>query len=462
MHVDAMVLLSEKLKKHDTVGSMRLTVEMDFHPTGKDPLDGSKIWPYGKKNFEKDIALLQLRNGPLWKDKDSPFIDAEMRERATDDKLGRSEILYNKDIAYAIKTGKTIKPDWHEFKKLCLKLITQYIAYLLKDDLKAFQEKGITDPVTGDVIVERRKELTVRVLVVDSIERELVAAFEIVEGDTIILELSGALLVGRLYGLYQFTQHIDGAYFEKALGHEFQHAFDNERTKEYYKREHELNDAIKKVRKGIKGKASKLRGTTALIFFLLASLADEGVSVFYEWKHRESVVLHLGVVHKIIYLLEHVAKQEPRKANWLYDKKFETDYGSGEYYVGYVMCAIIALGVVKKQEEQQGKAALIRVKHPEEKLMRVEDFDAYWRKHKLIKLAPFDPKTVEQTCSALHGIRYEWFFDTFYNSCKDLGLRGKTAFLTHHDFKRICKHAGLDFEKYAPTSMFDTRPGILP
>jgi hypothetical protein len=439
------------LSERKVIGTTETRITLTFHK-------------YGERNFLQDIHLLTLRNSDLWK---SDAVLEEQRNRGSIDSLGRAEILFHRDIHNAVRTGMPApKEDYHAFRKFCAKILSQYFFYLLgTPTYERLLLRKTIDQTTKQERTVPWKEAVINLAVVDSIKEDLVAGYvDFQEHHDRTLEInfqiSGALLVGRVYGLHHYTQHVDGAYLEKALGHEIEHALDGKRIDAELK----VSDRLRKrIGQRFAGKNVDIHGSQAILFDGFANLRDEGLAAFQEYKYQDIFVWDSVKAYKTAQLLLKVAKQDdPQKAEEIYEKEYEPDGRSGAYLIGRLMCIVVGLAEVRRERTKAKQFATVEMiamrtssigggdssKKHETLSVDIKNLGKELQRHKVIKLkTPLDVDAFQKTYAIVKECKPAQLFTIFFKACDELGLQGKTRFFSEELYEEIKKASKLDFER---------------
>jgi hypothetical protein len=379
----------------------------------------------------------------------SDDVTDEQRERAAC--LGNNQIIYQRSVAKAIKAGKTDPgSDYEEFKRRTAQLLAQYTTFLLSSNLKHVLHHTWHDPATGEERTAQWKEATIVYDIIDAVEKGHYGMYVGARENstlTVNMELSGALLIGRIYGPHHYTRHVDGAYLEKILSHEFQHFVNRKRID----REKELEDRIVEELETVDDDERKRTKSPKLIYTGLCDLLDEGIAVFQEKEYIDTISWDVEKAYDLAQTLELVAKvNNPARAKNLYDKEFNPDSNTGVYYLGNLMCTTIGLALMKREAERKRQDATIQVWSPEWKTIPMRDLGRYLAKNQQVKFAQLDREAFADTYELIDDRNHGEFFRLYFQACDELGFQGKVRFFSEKRYRRIQRLAGLDFEKYQP------------
>jgi hypothetical protein len=385
---------------------------------------------YPKHNFNKDMEIMQIRNSDQWHNLStiSPEIIARAKE------YGRSELLFNKKIMYAIMKGKTPTISYNNFKSLSTKFLAQYIYHLIKEYLQD--------------LVKDIKEFTFNFAIMDSSKESCIAFIHPRKNSKIEVKirLSGALLVGRIYAPWIYTGNVDGQIIVKTILHELEHYKMNMTIQKELWLEEVIKKDFRKGNQNSKSILKTLKGSASFIYIALCNLHDEGIAILAEKQNSDYIIFDLN---KIKYSLKQLIKvseiNDPLEAEDKFENDFRPTSDSGDYYLGFIMCFTIGLWIKKINERNLKYINIIK---PKKEVIELKKLNSYLIEKKFVCLENLNHYDYMQTFSKLKGMNHKTFFNTYEKACKELGFKYPVKFINSKFIDNISNKANFNFWEY--------------
>jgi len=367
--------------------------------------------------FNFDIQLLELINSKELTD--ALQLPEEVRKKIK--KVQRYEIFFRKKLYKKMKSGILLDKDYKRFKKYGAKVLAQTVFHNIKE-------------MPG--IIADQNTVLVKIYIVNKyIEGNLAAHLgEKSTTSKIVLELSGSALTGRAYAPGIWTKKPDISFFDKLLAHELQHHLEHLRG--LYKQEDEIQARMKQF---MKLNPTEWSAGFPILFELLCNLYTEGIASFRERRRSKYVIFDKDHAEKLVKALEKIANaKDPEEASNITENEFRPHSGTGEYYLGHLMCYFIGLRTMKKNRTD----GMIEVAAPKKTKIKFEQLNEFLLTNKNAKIEQLDTKTYEETYAMLSTIKHHTIFLKEYaKACDELGLKKPVMFFDIDFYKKLIAKA---------------------
>lgn len=367
---------------------------------------------YPKSKFKLDSDIFYHINSGEWLDQSK--IPNHLKEYIRMNKL--YEIMFVRDIYHKIRAEKIFRNiDYHDYKKLSAKLLSQYIFYMIKNG-------------GSEAIIQNKKEFLITIPVIDG-STDVYSMFESEGSDhgKLVFVISGQFLLGRIYLSFIYSSNVNSSFIMKTIGHEFQHYLEHLRG--LYGRESAVQ---KKISSFLRINKEKLSGSFSIIYEFLSDLYTEGIASFQERQNANKVLFDLDKIeycrNNLLLTADKIRKSTARR---FYDKAFE-DSQLGPYYLGYLMCYFIALAKIKK------KRPAIQAIFPKKKVIDFKKLNFYLQTNRKVYLEQLDQKTFAETYAQLSKIdNFGNFIKIYREACRELDLKEPVFFFDSNFYQNL-------------------------
>ncbi len=402
----------------------------DHIETVKKEINGTTVYcrlnfnAYDKKQFLKDMEMFHFVNSD---ESRSKIVPEKFKERLKAAKQ-YNEMFFRKDIYNALKKGARPKIDYDDFKRLCVKLVSQYVFYLIQTSMKA--------------MIEGQEKFWMRLLIINDFEEGSYAYWDRSQPGAVYIGLSGQLLIGRIYGPWIYTSKIDASHIDRTLIHEMEHHL--QETRDTFKKEYAMQEYITRFMKLNK---NRWLGCMSSLYTIFCNLFSEGLASFRQMSNADKFIFDLERIEKAKSAMEKIAKEpNKKKAEEIWFTELTPFFiRTGEYYMGAAMCYTVGLSLMMRKRKDK----FISILSPEKKTLNIKDLDVYIARKKTVSIEPLDPDTYKETYKFLAAITYYTdFMKVYEDACKELGFKEPAKFIDPKFLERLTKVATNHYDRY--------------